>query len=168
MLTFVHVFPGDIHQIAEFKWFHDIGIRAKLGGLVHVGFVRFCGHDDDGCVCESLILSKYLTDFEAQESWHYKVKENKLREFSARDFNGVFAVVDLHNGESTVWFHPREQKPLAGDANDEELTLSLFDGRQAVLYRGKLNERRELIGECWSTAAGHARYTATLTPDATL
>ena len=38
---------------------------------------------------------------------------------------------------------------LAGDANDEELQLSLFDGRQAVLYRGKLNERGQLVGECW-------------------
>jgi hypothetical protein len=61
-----------------------------------------------------------------------------------------------------------EQKPLAGDANDEELELSLFDGQQAVLYRGKLNERGDLVGECWSTATGHLRFTATLNPDATL
>ena len=61
-----------------------------------------------------------------------------------------------------------EQRPLAGDANDEELKLSLFDGRQAVLYRGKLNDRGQLVGECWSTATGHLRYTATLNPDATL
>jgi hypothetical protein len=61
-----------------------------------------------------------------------------------------------------------QQQPLAGDASDEQLELSLFDGRQAVLYRGKLNERGELEGECWSTATGHLRYTATLNPDATL
>ncbi len=61
-----------------------------------------------------------------------------------------------------------EQEPLAGDANDEELELSLFDGQQAVLYRGKLNERGQLVGECWSTTTGHARYTATRNPDATL
>jgi len=61
-----------------------------------------------------------------------------------------------------------EQRTLAGDANDEELELSLFDGRQAVLYKGKLNERGQLVGECWSTASGHARYVATRNPDATL
>jgi hypothetical protein len=61
-----------------------------------------------------------------------------------------------------------EQRTLAGDANDEELELSLFDGRQAVLYKGKLNERGQLVGECWSTASGHARYIATRNPDATL
>ncbi len=61
-----------------------------------------------------------------------------------------------------------EQRTLAGDANDEELELSLFDGRQAVLYKGKLDERGQLVGECWSTATGHARYTATRNPEATL
>lgn len=61
----------------------------------------------------------------------------------------------------------REQ-PLAGDANDEELSLSLFDGQQAVLYKGKLNEHGELVGERWGTATGHARYTAIRNPDATL
>jgi hypothetical protein len=61
-----------------------------------------------------------------------------------------------------------QQQSLAGDANDEQLELSLFDGRQAILYRGKLNDRGELEGECWSTATGHLRYTATLNPDATL
>ena len=60
------------------------------------------------------------------------------------------------------------EQALAGDANDEELSLSLFDGRQAVLYKGKLDERGGLAGECWSTASGHARYTATRNPDATL
>jgi hypothetical protein len=60
------------------------------------------------------------------------------------------------------------EQPLAGDANDEELSLSLFDGQQVVLYKGKLNERGELVGERWSTATGHARYTAIRNPDATL
>jgi len=61
-----------------------------------------------------------------------------------------------------------QQQSLAGDANDEELLLSLFDGRQAVLYKGELNARGQLVGECWSTATGHLRYIATLNPDATL
>ena len=45
---------------------------------------------------------------------------------------------------------------------------SLFDGRQAVLYCSKLNQRGQLLGECWSTATGHLHFTATLNPDATL
>jgi hypothetical protein len=61
-----------------------------------------------------------------------------------------------------------EQVPLVGDANDEELRLSLFDGQQAVLYEGRLNKRGELVGECWSTGSGHARFTAIRNPDATL
>jgi hypothetical protein len=60
------------------------------------------------------------------------------------------------------------QEPLAGDADDEELSLSLFDGQQAVLYRGELDESGHLVGECWSTASGHLRYTALRNPDATL
>lgn len=59
-------------------------------------------------------------------------------------------------------------QPLVGDADDEELSLSLFDGQQAALYKGRLDERGALVGECWSTATGHARYTATRNPDATL
>jgi len=57
---------------------------------------------------------------------------------------------------------------LVGDADDEELRLSLFDGEQVVLYKGKLDERGDLVGERWGTAAGHARYTAIRNPDATL
>jgi len=74
----------------------------------------------------------------------------------------------FHTVGGTVRTSAREQTSLAGDANDEELELSLFDGRQAVLYKGKLNERGQLVGECWSTATGHARYTATRNSDATL
>jgi len=74
----------------------------------------------------------------------------------------------FHSVAGSIRTAALEQQPLAGDADDEKLSLSLFDGQQAVLYRGKLNERGELVGECWSTASGHARYTAILNPDATL
>jgi hypothetical protein len=74
----------------------------------------------------------------------------------------------FHAVAGTVRTAGWEQPPLAGDADDEELSLSLFDGRQAVLYKGKLDERGDLVGECWSTATGHLRYTATRNPDATL
>jgi hypothetical protein len=61
-----------------------------------------------------------------------------------------------------------KQSPLAGDARDDQLALSLFDGQRAVLYHGRLDERGELVGECWSTATGHARYRASRNPGATL
>jgi hypothetical protein len=74
----------------------------------------------------------------------------------------------FHTVAGTMRTAAWEQQPLAGDANDEELKLSLFDGQRAVLYKGKLNEQGQLVGECWSTAADHAHYTATRNPDATL
>lgn len=77
----------------------------------------------------------------------------------AQSFHTVTGAVRTASGE---------QAPLAGDARDEELQLSLFDGTQAVLYHGKLDERGRLVGECWSTSSGHARYTATRNPEATL
>ena len=77
----------------------------------------------------------------------------------AQSFHTVTGTVRTAGGGDTT---------LAGDARDEELKLSLFDGTQAVLYHGKLDERGRLVGECWSTSLGHARYTATRNPEATL
>jgi hypothetical protein len=74
----------------------------------------------------------------------------------------------FHSVAGSVRTAKWEQQPLAGDADDDELRLSLFDGRQAVLHRARRNERGQLVGECWSTATGHLRYTAALNPDATL
>jgi hypothetical protein len=76
-------------------------------------------------------------------------------------------VQSFHVVSGSVRTVGREQ-PLVGDADDEELRLSLFDGQQVVLYKGRLNERGELVGERWGTATGHARYTAIRNPDATL
>lgn len=76
----------------------------------------------------------------------------------AQSFHVVTGAVRTADGE----------QPLAGDADDEELSLSFFDGQQVVLYKGKLDEHGELVGERWSTATGHARYTAIRNPDATL
>ncbi|HQR24224.1 MAG TPA: hypothetical protein PK163_05520 [Steroidobacteraceae bacterium] len=77
----------------------------------------------------------------------------------AQSFHTVTGTVRTAGGGDTT---------LAGDARDEELQLSLFDGTQAVLYHGKLDERGRLVGECWSTSSGHARYTAVRNPEATL
>ena len=49
---------------------------------------------------EPLVFPEHLTDFEAEQSRHHEVKENKLRQLSARDFDGVLAIVGLENGKS--------------------------------------------------------------------
>lgn len=55
---------------------------------------------------------------------------------------------------------------LAGEIRDDELYLSRFDGTSADLYRAKLNERGELVGEYWSGRAGPRRFVAVRDPDA--
>ena len=61
-----------------------------------------------------------------------------------------------------------DHRYLAGDARDDELRLSRFDGAQAHLYVGRLNERGELVGEHWSGQFWHERFVAVRNPDAEL
>lgn len=61
-----------------------------------------------------------------------------------------------------------DQRFLAGEAHGDELLLSRFDGGEAHLYRGKLNERGELVGEHWSGKLSHDRFVAVRNPDAAL
>jgi thiol-disulfide isomerase/thioredoxin len=68
----------------------------------------------------------------------------------------------------TVLTPTGDHRFLAGEAHGEELLLSRFDGAQAHLYRGKLNERGELVGEHWSGRFGHDRFVAVRNPDAEL
>jgi thiol-disulfide isomerase/thioredoxin len=68
----------------------------------------------------------------------------------------------------TVLTPTGDHRFLAGEARGDELLLSRFDGAQAHLYRGKLNERGELVGEHWSGRFGHDRFVAVRNPDAEL
>ncbi len=68
----------------------------------------------------------------------------------------------------TIRTRAGEQRFLAGDAQDEELRLSQFDGTEAHLYVGRLNERGALVGEHWSGGSGHERFVALRNPDAVL
>ncbi len=77
----------------------------------------------------------------------------------AQQFGGVTGTILAPTGD---------QRSLAGDAHGEELLLSRFDGAQAHLYRGKLNERGELVGEHWSGKFSHERFVAVRDPDAVL
>ena len=57
---------------------------------------------------------------------------------------------------------------LVGEIHDEELFLSRFDGRTAVLLRATVDGRGALEGEIWSSTHGAARLQAVRNPDAVL
>lgn len=57
---------------------------------------------------------------------------------------------------------------LVGEIHDEDLFLSSFDGRTAVLLRATVDARGALEGEIWSSATGAARLQAVRNPDAVL
>jgi hypothetical protein len=57
---------------------------------------------------------------------------------------------------------------LVGEIHAEDLFLSSFDGRTAVLLRATVDGRGALQGEIWSSTAGAARLQAVRNPDAVL
>jgi hypothetical protein len=57
---------------------------------------------------------------------------------------------------------------LVGEIHDEDLFLSSFDGRTAVLLRATVDGRGALEGEMWSSTQGAARLQAVRNPDAVL
>jgi hypothetical protein len=57
---------------------------------------------------------------------------------------------------------------LVGEIHDEDLFLSSFDGRTAVLLRATVDARGALEGEIWSSTTGAARLQAVRNPDAVL
>jgi thiol-disulfide isomerase/thioredoxin len=68
----------------------------------------------------------------------------------------------------TVQMPADDQRFLAGEAHDEELRLSRFDGGAVVLYEAKLDAQGRLIGETWSDRGGSQRFVATRNPDASI
>jgi hypothetical protein len=82
---------------------------------------------------------------------------------SVAEFTQSFGIV-----AGTVLTPTGEHRFLAGEIRDEELYLSRFDGASADLYRAKLNERGELVGEHWSGRTSHRKFVALRNPDATL
>jgi len=158
-------------------------LTAQLPGTGNLLEARISGDELEGEVTLGGAGGKAVLAFSARRGQSWRFVEEPLTDNA--DFAGRWSVTltddagrkipgvaefsqSFHAVRGAVRTARWAQEPLAGDANDEELELSLFDGRQAVLYRAKLNERGELVGECWSTTTGHARYTATRNPDATL
>jgi glutathione peroxidase-family protein len=68
----------------------------------------------------------------------------------------------------TVQMPTGDQRFLAGEAHDEELRLSRFDGGAVVLYEAKLDASGKLVGETWSDRSGSQRFVATRNPDASI
>jgi thiol-disulfide isomerase/thioredoxin len=68
----------------------------------------------------------------------------------------------------TVQMPADDQRFLAGEAHDEELRLSRFDGGAVVLYEAKLDAQGRLVGETWSDRGGSQRFVATRNPDASI
>lgn len=66
----------------------------------------------------------------------------------------------------TVVLPADDQRYLAGEAHDEELRLSRFDGGAAMLYTARLDGSGRLVGEFWSDRDGVERFTARRDPDA--
>jgi hypothetical protein len=76
-----------------------------------------------------------------------------------QSFDDVTGTVQLPTGD---------QRFLAGEAHDEELRLSRFDGGAVVLYEAKLDASGKLVGETWSDRGGSQRFVATRNPDAAI
>ena len=57
---------------------------------------------------------------------------------------------------------------LAGEARGDEVFLSCFDGARAYLYRLRVDEPGELVGEYWSGQTSHQRLRAVPNPEAAL
>jgi hypothetical protein len=68
----------------------------------------------------------------------------------------------------TVQWPDADQRYLAGEARDETLQLSRFDGGAVVLYEGKLDAAGELRGSAWSDRGGQQQWRAQRNPDATI
>ena len=101
------------------------------------------------------------------------------------DVQGRWSVVMSHDGvESTpavaeflqrfervagrIRTRDAESPLLVGEIHDEELFLSSFDGRTAVLLRATVDARGALEGEVWSSNDGASRLQAVRNPDAVL
>jgi thiol-disulfide isomerase/thioredoxin len=61
-----------------------------------------------------------------------------------------------------------DQRYLEGEARDETLQLSRFDGGAVVLYEAQLDASGNLSGSTWSDRGGQQRWVAKRNPDATI
>lgn len=92
--------------------------------------------------------------------------------FNGESGRGTAGVALLDQSFERVWgtvqLPDADQRYLAGEAHDEELKLSRFDGGAVVLYEGKLDAKGRLVGTMWTDRGGPRRFVATRDPDATI
>jgi hypothetical protein len=59
-----------------------------------------------------------------------------------------------------------DHRDLAGEVRGDELYLSCFDGTAARLYRLRIDESGDLVGDYWAGPATHRKLRAVRNPDA--
>jgi hypothetical protein len=61
-----------------------------------------------------------------------------------------------------------DRRFLEGQVHGDDLFLSTFDGAHALLYKARLDEGGDLVGDSWSGTAYHERWRAKRNADASL
>jgi peroxiredoxin len=92
-----------------------------------------------------------------------------LTDAAGRQSPGV-AVFDqrFEQVTGTMQLPDGDQRYLAGEARDETLQLSRFDGGAVVLYEAQLDANGNLRGSTWSDRDGEQQLSAKRNPDATI
>jgi thiol-disulfide isomerase/thioredoxin len=159
-------------------------LRARFPGYETILIARVSGAELDGEVALVHADGKALKlPFKAQlgEAWRFYPTASP----DNADFAGRWDVVftdgtgrrtpgvasfeqSFEDVTGTVQMPANDQRFLAGEAHDDELRLSRFDGGAVVLYEAKLDAQGRLVGETWSDRAGAQRFVATRNPDATI
>jgi len=76
--------------------------------------------------------------------------------------------VQAHDQVAGTLYDGDNQQALTGQIRDEELRLSAFDGRVAILVVATVNDSGELEGDYWSSATGASNWRAWRNPDAVI
>ncbi len=80
----------------------------------------------------------------------------------------VAEFVQSHDQVAGTFHGDESQQAVTGQVRDEELRLSAFDGRTALLITASVNDAGELEGNHWSSTTGTAAWQARRNPDAVI
>lgn len=80
----------------------------------------------------------------------------------------VAEFVQSHDQVAGIFHGEDSRQAVTGQVRDEELRLSAFDGRTAVLITASVNAAGELEGDYWSNSTGPASWRARRNPDAVI
>lgn len=80
----------------------------------------------------------------------------------------VAEFVQSHDQVAGTFHGDESQQAVTGQVRDEELRLSAFNGRTALLIIANVNDAGELEGNYWSSNTGTAAWQARRNPDAVI